>query len=384
MKDLSVIGIGSTTFGQHKMTSIIELAKQAADQAIFDAGIDREQIGALYIGNFISGPLTGQEVLGGIIADSLGLGEIPATKVEGACASGGIAFRHACIAVASGLTEVALAIGVEKMTHASGKEVTSALNFAMDKDTDGKAGLTFPGLYGLAWTSHSKKYGTTRSQVSAVVKKNKGAGLKNPLAQMGINLTESQILNSRLIAKPIRLFDCCPVSDGAAAVIITTARNAKRAKAPISVLASVQTSGTPRISGSDNLTSFKASISASNQAFQIAGLSRKDVSLVELHDCFATAEMLHYENLGLCGDGEAGRMIDEGEVELGGRIPVNVSGGLLSKGHPLGATGIANIYEICTHLRGEAGERQVENARIGMTHVIGLGSACGIHILEKT
>ena len=383
MKGLSVVGIGSTTFGKHKTKTIIDLAKQAAEKAIFDAGIDRKQIGALYIGNFISGPLNGQEVLAGIIAEALGLGEVAATKVEGACASGGIAFRHACIAVASGLTEYALAIGVEKMAHASGKEVTSALNFALDKDTDGKAGLTFPSLYGMAWNSHSKKYGTTRSHVSAVVKKNKCAGLKNPLAQMGRNLTDNEILNSRLIAAPIRLFDCCPVSDGAAAAIITTNKNAKRAKTPISVLASVQTSGTPRVSSSNDLASFAASISASNQAFQMAGISRKDISLVELHDCFSIAEIIDIEDLGLIKRGEAGPWTAEGRTNIHGDVPINPSGGLISKGHPVGATGVGQIYEVCKQLRGEH-PNQVPDAKIGLTHNLGgCGIACTISILAN-
>lgn len=200
---------------------------------------------------------------------------------------------------------------------------------------------------------------------------------------MGINLTENEILNSRLIATPIRLFDCCPVSDGAAAVIITTARNTKRAKAPISVLASVQTSGTPRISGSNNPTSFKASISASNQAFQIAGLSRKDVSLVELHDCFSIAEIIDSEDLGLIKRGHAGPWAAEGRTNIDGDLPINPSGGLISKGHPVGATGIGQAYEVCKQLRGDH-PNQAPDAKIGLTHNLGgCGVACAVSILAN-
>ena len=185
MRDVFVAGIGSTTFGKHIATPIEALAVEAAARAIVESGIDRERIGALYLGNFISGPLTGKEVLAGIVGERLGLGNIPCTKVEGACASGGIAFRHAWIAIASGMCDAVMVVGVEKMTHASTAEVTSALNCAMDNENDGPSGLTFPGLFGMAWRIHANQYGTTREDISAVVIKNKANGLKNPLAQMG-------------------------------------------------------------------------------------------------------------------------------------------------------------------------------------------------------
>ena len=383
MKNLSVVGIGSTAFGQHKTKSITELAKQAAKEAILDAGIDKTQIGALYVGNFISGPLNGQEILGGILADSLGLGAIPATKVEGACASGGIAFRHACLSVAAGLTDYAIAIGVEKMTHANTVEVTEALNFAMDKDTDGQSGYTFPGLYGLAWRLHAKKYGITRSQVSAVVRKNKAAGLKNPLAQMGATLSEDDILTSRLISEPLRLFDCCPVTDGASAVIITSTKNAKYAKSPVTVLTTVQTSGNPRIPNGDNPISFEASVIACHEALQMAGITREDVSLVELHDCFSIAEILDSEDLGFIKPGHAAAWAAEGRTNINGDLPINPSGGLISKGHPVGATGIGQIYEVCKQLRGTH-PNQVQNAKVGLTHNLGgCGVTCSLSILAN-
>ena len=383
MKNLSVIGIGSTIFGKHKNVSIIELAKQAASEAILDSGIDKKRIGALYVGNFVSGPLTGQEVLGGVLANSLGLGSIPATKVEGACASGGIAFRHACLSVAAGLTDFALAIGVEKMTHENTSVVTKALNSAFDADIDGEAGHTFPGLYGLAWRLHEKHYGTNRTQVSAVVKKNKRAGLKNPLAQMGKMLSEDDIINSRVISDPLRLYDCCPVTDGASAVIVSSAKNAKYSKTPISILSTVQTSGNPHVPKSEGPMSFQATQMACNQAIQIAGITRQDVSLIELHDCFSIAEIIDLEDLGFIGVGHAASWAEEGRTDINGDLPTNPSGGLISKGHPVGATGIGQIFELCKQLRGTH-PNQVRDAKVGLAHNLGgCGVTCSVSILAN-
>jgi acetyl-CoA C-acetyltransferase len=212
MREVCITGTGSTVFGKLEGRSGASLAVEAANAALLRAGVERHEIGALYLGNFVSGPLSGQEVLAGLVAEELGLANIPCTKVEGACASGGIAFRHACLAVASGLTDAALVVGVEKMTHANGAAVTSALNCAMDNEAEGISGLTFPGVFGLMWRIHAAKYGTTRDQVSAVVMKNKANGLLNPLAQMGATLTLDQIRQSANIADPLQLYDCCPVS----------------------------------------------------------------------------------------------------------------------------------------------------------------------------
>ena len=254
MREVSIVGIGSTTFGRHAATPIEQLGVQAAVEALLDAGIDRSRIGALYLGNFISGPLNGKEVLAGIVADQLGLPNIPCTKVEGACASGGIAFRHAWLAIASGQCDAALVVGVETMTHAPTAQTTAALNCAMDNENDGPSGLTFPGLFGLAWRIHADRYGTTREQVSAVVKKNKANGLLNPLAQMGATLTDEQIAASALICDPLQLYDCCPASDGAAAlVLVASDRLSGTQGMPVDILAAVQTRGSPSIGGHPDL-----------------------------------------------------------------------------------------------------------------------------------
>lgn len=385
MREVAITGIGSTPFGKIEGKLGPALAVEAANAALLRAGVERKDIGALYLGNFVSGPLSGQEVLAGLVAEELGLGNIPCTKVEGACASGGIAFRHACLAVASGLTDAALVVGVEKMTHASGSQVTSALNCAMDNEADGIAGLTFPGVFGLMWRTHAAKYGTTRDQVSAVVMKNKSNGLKNPLAQMGADLTLEQIRQSAQIADPLQLYDCCPVSDGAAAVVIVRADRAKDAPdLPIRVLATAQTRGSPRISSQAANCSFDANVAAGLKAYEMAGLSAKDIDFCELHDCFSVAEIVDSEDLGLVPRGKGAIWAAEGRTRVGGQIPINPSGGLISKGHPVGATGVGQLYEATLQLRGQHAN-QVKNAAIGMTHNLGgTGVACTVSILGRS
>lgn len=383
MRDVFVAGAGSTTFGKHVAIPIESLAVEAAARAILESGIDREDIGTLYLGNFISGPLNGKEVLAGIVGERLGLGNIPCTKVEGACASGGIAFRHAWIAIASGMCDAAIVVGVEKMTHASTAEVTSALNCAMDNENDGPSGLTFPGLFGLAWRVHAQEYGTTREDVAAVVIKNKANGLKNPLAQMGAALTLDEIRASALIADPLQLFDCCPASDGAAALVLCSESMLQSGQPRIRVLASAQTSGSARIANHPDLCSFEATVTAARKAYGQAGLQPKDIDLVELHDCFSIAEIIDSEDLGLVPRGLGGKWAAEGRTGIGGDIAINPSGGLLSKGHPVGATGVGQIYEVVQQLRG-LHPNQVPDARIGMTHNLGgTGVACTVNILRR-
>lgn len=385
MRKVLVAGVGSTSFGRHPDTAIETLAIRAADAAIRETGIDRAEVGAVYLGNFVAGPLLGQEVLAGLVADGLGLGQVPCTKVEGACASGGIAFRHAYLAVAHGLCDVALAVGVEKMTHADTPSVTAALNCAMDNRTDGVSGLTFPGLFGLAWKLHAQRHGTTRGDVSAVVRKNKANGLRNPLAQMGASIGDDEILQSPLICDPLRLFDCCPVSDGAAAVLLVSADRAADLAVPgVEILASVQTRGNARIAGHDDICSFDATVAAARKAYEIAGIGPHDVDLVELHDCFSIAEVLDSEDLGIVPRGEGAIWAREGRTAVGGDIAINPSGGLLAKGHPVGATGIGQIYETVLQLRGQHAN-QVPGAEIGLTHNLGgTGVACTVNILRRS
>ena len=389
MRDVVITGIGSTAFAKHEGRSIESLAVEAGNAAIKRSGLERHEIGAVYFGNFVAGPLLGQEVLAGIVAEELGIGMVPCTKVEGACASGGIAFRHAVLAVQTGQCDAALVIGAEKMTHASGAAVTSALNCAMDNRSDGPSGLTFPGLFGLTWRVHAAKYGTTRDEVSAVVIKNKANGLKNPLAQMGATLTNDIIRQSAPIADPLQLYDCCPVSDGAAALVIVAADRVKGlglsgADLPIRVRAAIQTRGPARLAGNDDLVSYPATRRAAQLAFEAAGISAGDVHLAELHDCFSMAEIVHSEDLGLVPRGMGAKWAAEGRTLVGGTIPINASGGLLSKGHPVGATGVGQLFEVVQQLRGSHGN-QVENASIGLAqNVGGAGVAVTVSILERS
>ena len=383
MRDISILGVGSTRFGRHGEEAIDDLAASAARDALADAGIEPERIGALYLGNFVAGMLTGQEVLAGLVGEAIGLDGVPCTKVEGACASGGIAFRHACLAVGAGLTDAAIAVGVEKMTHASNPRITESLNSAMDNRADAPSGLTFPGLFGMAYRLHAQRYGTTRDQVSSVVVKNKTNGLSNPLAQMGASLTVEDVRESKPIADPLRIYDCCPASDGAAAVVVV-ARDLTRANVKaVDVRASVQTSGSARIAGHPDLCSFDATVNAAALAFEEAGLTAEDLDFVELHDCFSIAEIIDSEDLGIVPRGQGGGWAGEGRTARGGDMPINTSGGLLAKGHPVGATGLSQLYEAVHQLRGDH-PNQVRDARFGLTHNLGgTGVACTVSILGR-
>ena len=385
MREVVVTGIGSTRFGKLEGSPVQSMAVEAANSAIVRSGVERGDIGAVYLGNFAAGPLSGQEVLAGMVADEVGLSGVPCTKVEGACASGGIAFRHAVLAVASGQCNAALVVGTEKMTHARGSDVTAALNNAMDNRSDGPSGLTFPGFFGLAWRIHAEKYGTTRDEVSAVVIKNKANGLKNPLAQMGADLTPEIIAQSQPIADPLQLYDCCPVSDGAAALVVVASDHAGDAPdLPIRVRAAVQTSGAARLAGHESLCTFETTRLAAEQAYGAAGIAPGDLDLAEIHDCFSMAEIVHSEDLRLVPRGQGAKWAAEGRTKVGGDIAINASGGLLSKGHPVGATGVGQLYEVVKQLRGEH-PNQVVGARLGLAqNVGGAGVACTVSILERS
>jgi acetyl-CoA acetyltransferase len=317
-------------------------------------------------------------MVGQRILQQIGQTGIPVVNVSNACATGSTAFREAYFAVGSGEYDIAMAVGSEQMGKAGllgggggGESVEGVLG----------SGL-MPAVFGQAGVEHMRSYGTKVEHFAKVSVKNHKHSVKNPLSQYRNEVSLDDVLNARMIAYPNTLYMCCPTGDGAAAAIVgSEAARKKFAKNAGKVACSVLTSDpwTPRDLTLPDVNTLTRN--AAKEAYDRAGVGPKDLNLVELHDCFATAELLHYENLGLCAEGEAGRAVDEGWFEHGGRTPVNVSGGLLSKGHPLGATGVANIVEVVTHLRGEAGDRQVEKAKVGMAHVIGLGSACTIHIL---
>ena len=379
MSDAYVVGVDMIKFGRFPDKTVPEIGAESALLALDDCGLKIQDMQALYCGNL--GQASG--MVGQRILQQIGQTGIPVVNVSNACATGATAFREAWAAVKAGLYDCVLAVGVEQM----GKGLLGGTGGGKGIPKEGLLGSgTMPAVFAEAGMEHARKYGTTFEQFAKVSVKNHHHSTLNPKAMYQIETPLDQVMNAEMIAYPNTKLMCSVNVDGSAAAVICSEKKAKELglmKRAIKVRASVLTSDPwqerdlvmPDVNSCTRL--------AAKQAYEMAGLGAEDIDLVELHDCFATAEILHYENLGLCGEGEAGRMIDEGETALGGRVPVNVSGGLLSKGHPLGATGIANIYEVATHLRGEAGKRQVEGARIGMTHVIGLGSACGIHILEK-
>ena len=384
MRDVSIAGVGSTSFGKLPDNGIVELATQACRAALDDSGIPRDRVQALYLGNFIGERLADQGALAPIVARRLGLDGIPATKVEAACASGGIALRHGYLTVTAGIHDVVLVAGVEKMSNISTGDVTAALATAGDEGLEMRTGLTFPGAFAMVMQAHIARYGTSREQIAAVSVKNHDNGAVNPKAQFQKPTTIDQVVNSRFVAEPLRLFDCPPISDGAAAAVVCTADIARQyAKHSVRILASGQGSGPVALCGMDDLTSFPATVRAASEAFGQAGLGPAEVDVAEVHDCFTIAELVATEDLGLVARGDSGRAAEAGETAVDGRLPVNPSGGLIAKGHPVGASGVGQVYDLALQLRGEAAN-QVADARIGLAHSMGgCGAAATVHILAR-
>jgi len=381
MRDVAVIGVGMTKFGELWGKSIKDIFVEAALTAIEDAGVDH--IDSMYVGAMSPGLFVGQEHLGAVMADYLGVTPVPATRVESACASGGASFRQAFLEVASGASEIVLAGGVEKMTD--GADVTDALATAADQEYEVYQGITFPGLYALIARAHMQRYGTTREQLAAVAVKNHRNGSKNPNAQFRSEVTLEQVMKSTMVADPLRLLDCSPVSDGGAAVIVASTDVAKKLnKNPIRVIASTQASDTIALHSRADVTILNSVVKAAQKAYKMADVKPNDINLVEVHDCFTIAEIVVSEDLGFFEKGKGGEAVEKGWTSIEcNKIPFNTSGGLKSKGHPVGATGIAQIIEVYEQLSGSAGTRQVKNAHIGMAQNMGgSGASCVIHILE--
>ena len=378
MSDAYVLGVDMIKFGRFPERSVPDLGAEAALLALDDAKLRIQDMQALYCGNL--GQASG--MVGQRILHLIGQTGIPVVNCANACATGATAFREGWMAVKAGVYDLVLAVGVEQM----GRGLLGGGAPAKGIPTEGLLGSgTMPAVFAEAGMEHSRKYGTTFEQFAKVSVKNHHHSTMNPKAMYQIETPLETVMSAEMISYPNTKLMCSVNVDGSAAAVIVSEKKARELgmERAIRVRASVLTCDPYTEKGTAMPDISQCTRLAAKIAYETAGVGPDDIDLIELHDCFATAEILHYENLGLCADGEAGRLIDEGETALGGRIPVNASGGLLSKGHPLGATGIANIYEVSTHLRGEAGKRQVENAGMGLTHVIGLGSACAIHILEK-
>jgi acetyl-CoA acetyltransferase len=378
MSDVYVLGIDMIKFGRFPERSVPDIGAESARLALKDAGLTIHDMQALYSGNLgQAAAMVGQRILA-----EIGQTGIPVTNCANACATGATALREGWMAIKAGVYDVVLCVGVEQM----GRGLLGGAGGSKGIPTEGLLGSgTMPCVFAEAGMEHTRKYGTTFEQFAQVSVKNHHHSTMNAKAMYQIETPLETVMNAEMIAYPNTKLMCSVNVDGSAAAVLCSEKKAKELGMgrAVRIKASVMASDPyqernltmPDVNSCTQL--------AVKNAYEMAGVSAKDIDLVELHDCFATAEILHYGNLGLCPPEDAGKFVQDGHSALGGTTPVNVSGGLLSKGHPLGATGIANVYEISTHLRGEAGKRQVEGAKIGLTHVIGLGSACAIHILEK-
>jgi len=383
MRDVAVIGIGMNKWGELWEKSLRDIYVEAALMAIDDAGVDH--IDSMYVGSMSSGIFVGQEHIASLLADYLGCTPVPSTRVETACASGGLALRLGFMEVASGLSDVVLVSGVEKMTDVGGDEATYALGTAADQEYECYHGITFPGLYALMAVAHMNQYGTTRKQLAQVAVKNHKNGSKNPLAQFPFEVSVEAVINSVKVADPLRILDCSPITDGAAAAIICPVDMAKKLKKPlIKVTGSGQATDAIAISQRDDLTWLESTYRAGKSAYEMAQKKPGEIDVFEVHDCFTIAELCVMEALGIVDKGKSGEAVEKGRTAIEGDIPVNPSGGLKSKGHPVGATGIAQVVELVKQLRGESGERQVKGARVGLSQNMGgSGASTVVHIFER-
>jgi acetyl-CoA acyltransferase len=413
MRRVAVVGAGMTRFGKWLDRSLKDLGREAVEAAMKQAGVEKSQIEAAVVGNATAGLITGQEMVKAqVILREMGFGDIPMINTENACASSSTAFHLAWLYVSSGLYDVVLALGVEKLYHEDKRRSFQAIGAAVDVQQvmemlkaaaargreggdggaqeagkgAGESRSMFMDFYAAAAREHMKRYGTTPIQFAKVAVKSHYNASLNPYAQYRERYTIEDILNSPMVAEPLTRLMCSPIGDGAAALILCSEEKAKQfTTKPVWVTASVLGSGKDRAPGEPGVTTRVA-----RRAYEMAGVGPEDLDVIELHDASAPAEIIEYEELGLCKVGEGGRLIDEGVTELTGRIPVNPSGGLLSKGHPIGATGCAQLVEIFWQLRGECGERQVKDgkAKVGLTQngggmVRGEAAAMAVHILQR-
>jgi acetyl-CoA C-acetyltransferase len=383
---VSIVSAGLSKFGKLDGLYAREIFAQAAKEA-FDRcpNLDpKKDIKALFVGH-MGESYEHQGHTGATMADWAGLLPVPATRTEAACASSGAALRAAVQAVMSGLSDVVMVGGVEKMTHRSTAEVTEYLAMASDFPFEQWQGMTFPGLYALMATAHMHDYGTTEKDLAMVAVKNHYHGSMNPKAQIQKEITLEAAMSSRVVAWPLKLYDCSLITDGASCLVLTTPELAKKyTDMPIHIVGSGQASDSIGLYERESFTSLVAARAAAKQAYNMANVKPESIDVAEVHDCFTIAEIIAYEDLGFCKPGEGGNLTERQETKLGGRIPVNTSGGLKSKGHPVGATGTAQAYEIYLQLTGQADKRQVKDAHIGLTHNVGgSGATATVHIYRR-
>ena len=383
MRDVAIIGVGMNKWGELWQKSLRDVFVESALLAIEDAGVDH--VDSMYVGCMTSGLFVGQEHLSSLLADYLGTASIPAARVESACASGGLAVRMGFMDVASGMSDIVLVGGVEKMTDVGGDGATYALSTAADQEYEVYHGITFPGLYALMARSHMDKFGTTREQLAQVAVKNHENGSKNPLAQFPQKVTVDQVIKSIMVADPLTILDCSPITDGAACAILCPAEMAKKIskKPAVKIIGTGNATDTIALHSRGDFTTLSATVKAAETAYKMAGVKPDDIDLAEVHDCFTIAEIVVSEDLGFFKKGEGGKAAQSGATAIGGAKPINTSGGLKSKGHPVGATGVGQVVEVVHQLRGEAKDRQVKDAKIGLTQNMGgSGGSAVIHIMQ--
>ncbi len=383
---VAIVSAGLSKFGKLEGFSLREIFAMATKEAFDNCpNLDyRKDIEALIIGHMIEGS-EHQGHTGPLACDWAGLGNIPSLRLEAACASSGAALRCAIFAIMSGLYDVVLVGGVERLTHLTTSEATDYLALSADYAFEQWHGFTFPALFAVMARTHMHRYGTKEEHLAMIAVKNHANGAKNPKAHMQKEIDLEKALSSKVIASPLKLYDCSLISDGASCLILTKPKLAKKfTDTPIYIIGTGQASDTIGIYEREDLTSLNATVIAANQAYRMAGIKPKDIDLAEVHDCFTIAELLAYEALGFCKPGEGKKMIESEETHIGGKIPVNTSGGLKAKGHPVGATGTAQAYEIYLQLTNQAGKRQVSGAELGLTQNIGgTGSTAIVHIYKR-
>jgi acetyl-CoA C-acetyltransferase len=383
---VSIVSAGLSKFGKNEGLYARELFAEAVKEA-FDRCPRLEpkrDIKAMFVGH-MGEAYEHQGHTGAATADWAGLLNIPATRTEAACASSGAALRSGIYAVLSGLADVVMVGGVEKMTHRTTAEVTEYLAMASDYPFEQWHGITFPGLYALMATAHMHQYGTTEAQLAEVAVKNHHNGALNPKAHMQKEITLEKALTSRPVATPLKLYDCSLITDGASCAILTKPELANRfTDQPVHITGTGQASDTIGLYERKSLTFLQAAKLAAHVAYQMAAVKPDNIDVAEAHDCFTIAELIAYEDLGFCPTGKGGALVESGETRLDGRLPVNTSGGLKAKGHPVGATGTAQAYEMYLQLTGQAEQRQVQGAKLGLTHNVGgSGATATVHIYRS-
>jgi acetyl-CoA C-acetyltransferase len=385
MRSVSVIGIGETKMGKLPNMSLKDLIREAGNKAIEDAGIEKESIQALYLGNFNGAYWSLQSHMGALAAETLGLDSIPTVRTEGACASGSLAFRQALMAIRAGIYDVVIVGGAEKMTHKNTETITTGLASAADMELEVNLGATFPSLFAMIANRYFHEYGNIRKEMAMAAVQNHKNAMLNPNAQMHKLITVEDVYNGFAVAHPLTVYDCSLITDGAAFIVLAATEVAEKMtkNRVVEVVGSGHAGSQLTLAGKRTITTFDATLKAAAEAYRMAGLKPSDIHLAEVHDCFTITQIINTEDLGFFEKGKGAWGLAEGKTALDGIIPINTSGGLKAKGHPIGATGLSQIYEVVTQIRGQGGERQIRKADIGLTQNLGGSAAtCVVNIFK--